>query len=157
MNDSIIIQLLKEAYRAELEMAENYLADSVWLDGPGARLVAESLDVYVAQELAHAKKLAIRLKQLGVRSPASFQSESPSRILPPHDETDPLAIVEGVLEAERIAVARYEKLIEVCDGNDFSTQEAAIEILADEEKHHALFEKFLIMLKAEKKTKPLNP
>lgn len=156
MSNSIIIPLLKVAYTTELETVENYLADSVWLEGPIARQVAESLEVYIAQELAHAKKIAVRLKQLGVRSPASFKMESPQKIMPPHDETDPMAIVEGVLEAERIAIARYEKLIEVCEGKDLSTLELAIEILADEERHRTLFEGFLNMLNAERKTKPLN-
>jgi len=154
--NSQIIELLKAAYIAELQTVEDYLANSVWLDGAGARRVAESLDVYIAQELAHAKKIAIRLKELGVRSPDSFRKEA-QRILPLHDETDPLIAVEGVLEAERDAIIRYEKLIEVCEGKDFTTQDLIIEILADEERHRKVFERFLNMLNEERKIKPLSP
>ena len=36
MKDSRTISLLEEAYAAELETVQNYLANSVWLDGLGA-------------------------------------------------------------------------------------------------------------------------
>lgn len=155
MSDSKIIELLKAAYIAELQTVEDYLANSIWLDGPGWRPIAEALDVYVAQELAHAKKIAIRLKELGVRSPDLFKKEA-QRILPIHDETDPLIAVDGVLEAERNAIVRYEKLIEACEGRDFTTQDLIIAILADEEKHRKVFEGFLEMLNEKKKIGPLN-
>ena len=152
--NSQIIELLQAAYIAELQTVEDYLANSVWLDGPGSRPVAESLDAYIAQELAHAKKIAIRLKELGMRSPDSIRREA-QRILPLHDETDPMIAVEGVLEAERNAISRYEKLIEVCEGKDLTTQDLIIEILADEEKHRKVFEDFFNLLNEERKNKPL--
>ena len=145
------------AYLAELQMAENYLAGSVWLDGSGARQIAEALDVYSAQELTHAKKIAHRLKELGVRSPASFSIEVVQKVFPPRDETDALSAVEGVLEAECDAIARYERLIEACEEKDVITRDLAIEIIADEEKHRAVFEGFLTKLNEEWKTRPLNP
>lgn len=155
MDNPNIIELLEAAYIAELQTVEDYLANSVWLNGPGSRQVAESLDVYIAQELAHAKTIAIRLKELGVHSPDSFRREA-QRILPLHDETDPLIAVEGVLEAERNAIVRYEKLIEACEGKDITTRDLIIAILADEEKHRKVFEDFLNMLNEERKTKPVN-
>jgi len=33
MKDQKIVQLLEKAYATELETVENYLANSVWLDG----------------------------------------------------------------------------------------------------------------------------
>lgn len=152
MTDCQIIESLKAAYIAELQTVEDYLANSVWLDGPGARQIAESLDVYIAQELAHAKAIAVRLKELGVRSPDSFRREA-QRILPLHDETDPVIAVEGVLEAERNAILRYEKLIAACEGKDMTTQDLVIAILADEEKHRKVFEGFHNMLNEERKMK----
>jgi bacterioferritin len=155
LHNSNIVELLQAAYIAELQTVEDYLANSVWLDGPGSRQIAESLDVYIAQELAHAKRIAIRLKELGVRSPDAFRKEA-QRILPLHDETDPLIAVEGVLEAERNAIVRYEKLIEACEGKDIITQDLIIAILADEEKHRKVFEDFLNMLSEERKTKSVS-
>jgi len=143
------------AYAAEVQTVEDYLSTSVWLDGPGAGEVAESLDIYIPLKLARARKIARRLKQLGVNSPASFHSTQ--KIVPPPDETDPLPAVEGILEAQRQAVARYERLIETCEGKDFTTHDLALEILADEERHRALFEGFLTHLNELRKIKPLTP
>lgn len=153
--NSKIIEMLKTAYATEVQTVEDYLATSVWLDGPGAGQVADYLDVYIPLKLVRAKKIARRLKQLGVNSPATFHSTQ--KIVPPPDETDPLPAVEGVLEAQRQAIARYEKLIEACEGKDFTTHDLAIEIIADEERHRALFEGFLTQINELRKTKPLNP
>lgn len=157
MSDPKVIELLMAAYLAELEIAENYLASSVWLDGPGSRQIAESLDAFSAQELAHAKKIASRLKQLGVRSPAGFRITVEQKIFPTRDETSPLSAVEAVLETEHDAIARYERLIGACEGKDIDTRELAIEILADEEKHRAVFENFLTKLNEEWKAKLPGP
>jgi bacterioferritin len=151
MNESKIIELLKAIYAAELEAAENYLASSVWLDGPGAQPVAESLDTFAAQELHHAKKIALRLKHLGVRAPDSLRTERTREAVPPRDATDPLSAVEAVLEVEQGAIARYENLIRECEGRDYETHELGIEILAEEEKHRTLFEYFFTTLNEERK------
>lgn len=154
MNDSKITELLKAAYAAELETVENYLANSVWLDGIGAREVSESLDTEITEELTHARRLAQRLKQLGVRAPGSFQLERTQESLqPPRDSTDLLSVVEGVLEAERDAISRYEHLLKACDGKDYVTQDLVVHILAEEEARRVLFEGFLKSLKPESKDK----
>lgn len=51
---------------------QNYLANSVWLDGLRAREIAEALAADVTEELGHAQKLAQRLKQLGACPPGSL-------------------------------------------------------------------------------------
>ncbi len=143
-----IIDLLKQAYAAELETVQNYLANSVWLDGLGAQEVAESLAEDVTEELAHAKKLAHRLKQLGVCPPGSLQlARSQKKVQPPKDSTDVRSVVEGVLDAEKEAVVLYERLIKACDGRDHVTQDLAIGILSNEEEHRCLFEGFLKSLR----------
>lgn len=157
MNASKIMELLKAAYAAELETVENFLASSVWLDGPGSRSVAESLDGYITQKLLHAKKIAARLKELGITSPALFHIEPMQKVLQPPEDTDPLAVVESVLEAERYIIRVYEKLIEVCERRDITTEDLAVEILAAEEKHRSHFEGFLIHLNEERKSKLLKP
>jgi bacterioferritin len=139
-----IAELLTEAYSAELETIENYLANSVWLDGLGAREVAESLAKDVAEELGHATKLAQRLKQLGFCPPGSLAlTRSQAALQPPDDSTNVLWVVKGVLDAEKEAIAHYEKLIQTCSGSDPVTEGLAVEILADEEEHRTLFEGFL--------------
>jgi bacterioferritin len=143
-----IRDLLKRAYSAELETVENYLANSVWLDGIGAREVSESLAEEVAEELGHATKLARRLKQIGVCPPGSLRMERSQKSLQPaKDSTDVRSVVKGVLDAENEAIALCQRLIKACDGKDPVTQDLAIGILADEEQHRTLFEGFLKSLK----------
>jgi bacterioferritin len=72
MKSNTIIPLLKKAYAAELETVENYLANSVWLDGLRAQEVVESLAADVTDELGHAQRLAQRLKELGACPPGSL-------------------------------------------------------------------------------------
>lgn len=146
--NTTITDLLKEAYAAELETVQNYLANSVWLDGLGAREVAESLAEDVTEELGHATKLAHRLKQLGVCPPGSLElGRTQKSLQPPKDSTDVRSVVKGVLDAENAAIALYQSLIKACDGKDHVTQDLAIEILSDEEGHRCLFEGFLKSLR----------
>jgi bacterioferritin len=59
------------------------------------------------------------------------------------EPTDLGTVIRGVLDAENDAIATYQKLIDASDGEDYATQDLAIEILRDEERHRSLFEGFL--------------
>lgn len=151
MKNDQIINLLKTAYAAELESVQNYLANSVWLDGIRAREVSEALAADVTDELGHAQQIAQRLKQLDACPPGSMDLERTQKNLQPaKDPTDVRHVVEGSLAAERDAVSTYREIIEVCDGVDPVTQDLAVRILADEEKHRTLFEGFLKSLDRDK-------
>lgn len=140
MRNKAIIQLLQEAYAAELETVANYLANSVWLDGLRAEEVKESLDEDIAEELGHAKQLAQRIKQLGGQPPGSLGLKRGQKFLqPPKDSTDLRSVVRGVIDAEEEAIATYRKVIKACDGVDYVTQDLAVEILGDEEAHLCQF------------------
>lgn len=144
MKNDTITKLLTKAYAGELETVQNYLANSVWLDGLRAHEVSEALTADVTDELGHAQKLAQRLKQLGACPPGSLDLERNQKSLQPSsDSTDVRHVVEGALDAERDAIATYRDIIEVCEGVDPVTQDLAITILADEEGHRTLFEGFL--------------
>jgi bacterioferritin len=157
MKDTKTISLLEQAYAAELETVQNYLANSVWLDGLGAQEVSESLAEDVAEELGHAQKLAHRLKQLGACPPGSLKLERSQKSLqPPVDSTDVLSVVRGVLDAENEAIARYRQIIKACEGTDYITQDLAIRLQADEEDHRCLFEGFLKSLKKENLEKQMR-
>ena len=150
MKETKTILLLTQAYAAELETVQNYLANSVWLDGLGAQEVSESLAEDVAEELGHAQKLAHRLKQLGACPPGSLELDRKQKSLqPPIESTDVLSVVRGVLDAENEAIACYRQIIEACEGHDHVTQDLAIKLQADEEEHRCLFEGFLKSLKQE--------
>lgn len=144
MSKESIVTLLKKAYAAELETVQNYLANSVWLDGLRAREIAEALSQDVNEELGHAQKLAHRIKQLGACPPGSLDLPRTQRSLqPPADSTDLRSVVEGVLQAEKEAISTYQEITKACGDADLVTQDLAIEILAEEEAHRTLFEGFL--------------
>jgi ferritin-like protein len=52
--------------------------------------------------------------------------------------------IHVVLAAEGAAIVHYRDLIEQTDGFDWVTQDQAISILADQERHRRLFHCFLL-------------
>ncbi len=145
--ESNVISMLQKAYRMELETVINYLANSVYLDGVKAEEVKRSLASDVTEELGHARRLAERIKQLKGRVPGSLELHFDQESLrPPEDTTDVLAVVRGVVDAEREAIAHYKSIIKETETEDPVTQDLAIQILADEEEHRTLFEGFLAEL-----------
>ena len=139
-----IIDELKRAYAAELETVQNYLANSVDLDGVRAEEIKKSLAVDIQEELGHAQMLAKRIKVLGGRVPGSMElPREQTYMQPPQDSTDLISVIKGVIEAEDSAIAGYERLIRVCDDVDFVTQDLAVTLLGDEQEHRRAFVGFL--------------
>ena len=66
-----------------------------------------------------------------------------SYLQPSDDPTDVPAVIRGVIQAEAGAIEHYTRIIEVCDGIDWVTQDMVIDILRDEEGHLRQFERFL--------------
>jgi len=62
---------------------------------------------------------------------------------PPDDPTDVVTVIKGVLQAEEDAIRQYKELIKQTDGEDYVTQELAINILGQEEAHRQQFEGYL--------------
>ncbi len=54
-----------------------------------------------------------------------------------------VAAIKGVIEAENDAIDQYNKIIRLCDGDDYVTQDLCIRLLADEETHRREFRGFL--------------
>ena len=148
MNDQeknlAIISELTKAYWMELETVVNYLANSVNLDGVRAEEIKKSLDADIAEELNHATQLANRIKTIDGQIPGSehFQAVQ-SSLQPPADSTDVVSVIKGVIDAENAAMAQYEKIIRLCDGYDFVSQDMCITLLADEQQHRREFVGFL--------------
>ena len=139
-----IIKELTRAYWMELETTLNYLAISVDLDGIRAEEIKTSLAEDIQTEITHAQELAARIKELDGRVPGSFAFKPEQASLqPPEDSTDLIATIHGVIEAEDAAIEQYNKIIRMCDGIDYVTQDLCIKLLADEEKHRREFRGFL--------------
>ena len=139
-----LIELLKKAYWMEIETVMSYIANSTNPDGLRAQEVIESLQEDIQEELAHAQAFARRIKELWGVVPGSLEFEAEQEFLqPPETQTDIVHVIKGVIAAETGAIEHYNRIIELCDGVDFVTQDMVIGILADEEGHLRLFEGFL--------------
>jgi bacterioferritin len=139
-----IITELKKSYAIELETIQNYLANSVDLDGVDAEEVKKSLGEEIDLKLKHSRRLAKRIKVLGGRVPGSLELSRDQNLLqPPLDSTDVMAVIQGVISVKEAAISQYQKIITLTDGLDHVTQDMVIDLLSDEQEHRRLFLSFL--------------
>jgi len=142
-NKEIISNLIK-SYWMEIETVINYISNSVNLDGVRAEEIKKSLSVDILEEIAHAQSLAKRIKELGGSVPGSMQLRAEQKYLQTlKDTTDVVSVIEGVIQAEDGAVRQYNKLIKLCEGKDYVTQDLCIRLLGMEESHRIEFKGFL--------------
>jgi bacterioferritin len=139
-NRSSVIRELTTSYWMEIETVMSYLANSINLDGVRAEEIKKALAADVQEELGHAQSLADRIKVLGGRIPGSMEFRAGQTDLqPPKDTTDVVHVIKGVIAAEDAAIKQYNKLIKLCDGVDYVTQDVAITNLSGEERHRRTF------------------
>lgn len=144
MKQKKILRELGRAYAMELETVQNYLAASVNLDGVRSDVIKKALAADVPTELQHAQQLAVRIKTIGGQVPGSLDLPRGQKSLqPPKDTTDVVAVIKGVISAEEAAIAQYNRIIKLCDGVDYVTQDMVIGILGGEEDHRREFIGFL--------------
>ena len=144
MNNQQIINELCTAYAMELETVQNYIAASVNLDGVRSDVIKKALAADIATEVMHAQQVAARIKTIGGMVPGSLALPRNQQALqPPEDTTDVVAIIKGVIAAEESAIVQYTKIIKLCDGVDYVTQDMVIGILGGEEDHRREFMGFL--------------
>ena len=136
---------LEKAYWMELETVQNYISNSVNLDGVRAEEIKRSLTADVGEEINHAQTFARRIKELGGTVPGSMSFRPSQRSLqPPEDSTDVVRVIRGVIEAEESAIAVYRDLIQVAEeSRDYVTADLLTTILAEEESHRREFVGFL--------------
>lgn len=144
MANEEIIKELKIAYGMELETVQNYIAASVNLDGVRSDVIKKALAADITEELGHAQAIAKRIKTIGGKVPGSLALDRRQKSLQPlEDTTDVVGVIRGVIEAEEGAIAQYNKIIRICDGVDYVTQDMAITLLSGEEDHLREFMGFL--------------
>lgn len=142
-NEQIIKELIA-AYWSELETIQNYIAASTNLAGIRAQEIKESLRTDIPEELGHAQQLAKRIHVLGGTIPGSMEFKASQKTLQPSKDTrDVVAVIRGVLDAEASAITQYQKIVELCDGADYVTQDMCIGIMGEEQEHHREFLEFL--------------
>jgi bacterioferritin len=139
-----IIEELKVAYWMEIETVMSYIANSTNLDGVRAEEIKKALAADVQAELGHAQVLARRIKTIGGEVPGSQAfTATQVELQPSPDRTDVMSVIKGVIAAEDGAIKQYNKLIKLCDGVDYVTQDLCITSLADEEEHRSDFMGYL--------------
>lgn len=139
-----IIDNLTKSYWMEMETVMNYISNSVNLDGVRAEEIKKSLAADITEEISHAQRLAKRIKELGGTVPGSFNFKAEQEKLQTLDDTtDVVSVIEGVIEAENGAIRQYNKLIKLCDGVDYVTQDLCVQLLGMEESHRIEFQGFL--------------
>jgi len=139
-----IIENLVKSYWMEIETVVNYISNSINLDGVRAEEIKKSLALDVTEEIGHAQTLARRIKEIGGLVPGSEDFKPVQSFLQTkEDTTDVVSVIEGVIKAENGAIEQYNKIIKLCDGVDYVTQDLAIGLLAMEESHRIEFVGFL--------------
>lgn len=139
-----IVKELTKSYWMEIETVMNYIANSINLDGVRAEEIKKSLQADITEEITHAQTLAKRIKELDGLVPGSMEFQADQKALQTKkDTTDVVSVIEGVIKAEDGAIAQYNKIIKLCDGVDYVTQDLAISLLAQEESHRIEFRGFL--------------
>ncbi len=147
MSDEIkqqIIEALKVVYWMEMETVMSYMANATNLDGVRAEEIKKALAADITTELGHAQMLGRRIKTLGGKVPGSMKFQARQETLqPPSDNTDVVSVIKGVIDAETAAIIQYNKIIKLCDGIDYVTQDLCITSLSDEEEHCRDFQGYL--------------
>jgi bacterioferritin len=139
-----VVKDLIKSYWMEIETVQNYIANSVNLDGIRADEIKKALAADVTAELGHAQQIARRIRVLGGMVPGSYEFKPDQKGLqPPEDSTDVVTVIHGVIQAEDSAIDQYGRLIRLCDGIDYSTQDLCIQLQSDEEDHRREFIGFL--------------
>ena len=139
-----IVDNLIKSYWMEIETIMNYISNSVNLDGVRAEEIKKSLAADVAEEMTHAQTLAKRIKELSGLVPGSKNfSASQNSLQTKEDTTDVVSVIEGVIDAEDGAIKQYNKIIKLCEGVDYVTQDLCITLLGQEESHRIEFVGYL--------------
>jgi bacterioferritin len=139
-----VIRELVVAYWMEMETTQNYIANAANLDGVRAEEIKKSLAADITEELTHAQRLATRVRELGGKVPGSLEfKHTQVSLQPPADSTNVVAVIKGVIAAEDAAIQQYKKIIRLCEGEDYVTQDLCIQLLAAEESHRREFRGFL--------------
>ncbi|MDR7415966.1 MAG: ferritin-like domain-containing protein [Armatimonadota bacterium] len=146
-----LVQELKRAYLDELLAFYSYWLTAQVAEGWHGEELVEHFEQEAREELEHAKKLALRIVELGgdpVVHPKDWEAGANAPWTAPRgDWSDADGMVEDQLRAERQAIEVYNRLAKLTFGKDPVTYQLATELLADEVRH----EEFLEALSAKRR------
>lgn len=138
-----IIRLLNEGLATEIVCVLRYRRHHVMATGILAQAVAEEFLEHANEEQRHADMLAQRISQLGGQ-PNFDPRELPSRSYSRYNQgKDLLDMIREDLVAERVTIDIYADMIRSIGNDDPTTRRMLEQILATEEQHAGVLEKFL--------------
>lgn len=138
------IQMLKKAYALEMSVFHYWFYIEQYIEGIGF-LHSGFFSKHANDELGHAKKVALRLDELGdvaTDDPGEWEKISGLRLEPARHLTLKNAL-EKALEFERIAIGLYNDLANSIQGKDNVTYHLALDILSDEAEDEQVIEDIL--------------
>lgn len=123
-----IIGALNEALGLELSAITQYMWHHVMAKGMEAPALSEEFRSASMAEMKHAEAIAQRIDYLGgtpTKQPGEIRMGGDSR-----------KMVQDDLDAENLAIGKYQSAIKLCfEGNDPTTRTMLEEILSVEEEH----------------------
>ena len=136
MENEISIKLLYTALADELLASYQYWTCRHLSRGEGKFDVDPEFEAHSKEEMDHAEKIILRLKELGgtpIPDPKDWQEFSnPFTPVDTHGVKEQLQIT---MKAEETAIAFYKSAIEQTRGKDEVTHKLFRELLKDEEEH----------------------
>ena len=143
-----VIDDLNSAYADEWLAHFQYFLFAQVIEGIDADTLKTELEKQSLDELNHAKKLGDRIIQLGAMPTSKVMETSTCGFTPPpQDRSDLRRIVELVIEGERCAIEKYNRLAKKYHMKDLVTHEIFEDLLTDEVSDEEDWESFLPGLK----------
>lgn len=144
-----VVDLLVQAYYAELETAMNYIAIVNNVDGFKGDTVRRLLEEDIQEEFGHALTIAQRIRTLGFTVPCggNFRESSESSaqlnlgLAAVSVTSNVHEVLVAVQKAEIEAMNLYKKIIDMTKDYDPVTAGLITHILADEEEHFRSMQK----------------
>ncbi len=139
-----IINDLNSAFADEWLSHFQYFLYAQIVKGIDADTLKKELEQQSLDELEHAKILSDRIIQLGgIPTVKLFETSTCGFLPPPEDRTDLEGIIKRVLESERCAIDKYNKLAKKYHMKDLVTHEIFEDLLKDEVSDEQDWEDFL--------------
>lgn len=132
-----IVNMLYKALADEWLAYYQYWAASHCTRGEGKVDVDPEFEEHAKEELEHAEKIIIRIKELGGRSFVSVSDFDKFCSVPNigAPSQDPCELLKITIKAEEDAINFYKELEKLSRGVDPTTNRIVKQILEDEEKH----------------------
>lgn len=137
VNQDELMEQLHIAFAEEWLAYYQYWVGAQVAVGPMRYSIIDEFMEHAEEELKHAKWLSDRIIQLGgtpLLDPKDLQNVAQCRYDAP-DKPYVMNLLQQNLVAERCAVARYQKICDMCFGKDFDTFRISAKILKEELEH----------------------